>query len=81
MVYFYVLCSKNILMNLVSYQQPTVHVSVSRWNSLLESFLFHVNFIHFRGALFVHEGPAQLCMENGVSINMWGAVEVAWIAP
>jgi len=56
-------------------------VSVSRWNSWLESFRFHVNCIHFRGAVFVHVGQAQLCIENGVSIYMWSAVEVAWLAP
>jgi len=52
----------------------------SRWNSWLESFRFHVKCINFRGAVFVHVGPAQLCMENSVSIYMWSAVEVAWLA-
>jgi len=36
-----------------------------------------MNCIHFCGAVFVHVGPAQLCMENGDSIYMWNAVEVA----
>ena len=36
---------------------------MSRWNSWLESFRFHVNCIHFRGTVFIHVGPAQLCME------------------
>ena len=40
-----------------------------------------MNCIHFRGAAFVHVGPAQMCMENGVSIYMWSAMEVAWLAP
>jgi len=62
-------------MKLVGYQQPTC-LCVS-WNSWLESFRFHVNCIHFRGAVFVHLGPAQLCMENCASIYMWSAVEVA----
>jgi len=47
----------------------------------LELFRFHVNSIHFRGAVFVHVGPGQLFMENGLSIYMWSAVKVAWLAP
>ena len=31
-------------------------------------------------AAFVHVRPAQLCTENGVSIYMCSAVEVAWLA-
>jgi len=30
-------------------------------------------------AAFVHMRPAQLCTENGVSICMCSAVEVAWL--
>jgi len=55
-------------------------VSVSRWNSWLETFRFHVNYIHFSGAVFVHVGPAQLCTQNGVSVYMCSAVEVGWLA-
>jgi len=29
---------------------------------------------------FVHVRPAQLCTENGLSIYMCSAVEVAWLA-
>jgi len=29
---------------------------------------------------FVHVRPAQLCTENGISIYMYSAVEVAWLA-
>jgi len=79
MVYFYVLCSKNILMKL--FLINSLHVFVSRWNSWLESFRFHVNCIHFRGAVFVHVGLAQLFLENGVSLYMWSVVEAAWLAP
>jgi len=76
---FYVLCSKNILKKLFGYQQPTcLCVSVSRWNSWLEKIRFHVNCIHFRGAVFVHVGSAQLRTENGVSLYMCSAVEVTW---
>jgi len=31
-------------------------------------------------AAFVHVRPAQLCTENGISIYMCSAVEVAWRA-
>jgi len=39
-----------------------------------------VNCIHFHGAVLVHVGPAEVCTENGVSIYMCSAVEVAWLA-
>ena len=42
-------------------------------------FRFHVNCIHFLGAVFVHVGSAQLFTENGVSFYMCSAVEVAWL--
>ena len=78
MAYFYVFCSKNILTKLDGYQQPTVSI----WNRWLqvEPFRFHVNCIHFRGAVFVHVGPEQLCTGNGVSFYMCSAVEVALLA-
>ena len=52
------------------------------WNKWLEvePFRFHVNCIHFRGAVFVHVGSAQLCSENGVLFYMCSAVKVAWLA-
>ena len=31
-------------------------------------------------AAFVHVRPAQLCAENGISIYMCSAVDVAWLA-
>jgi len=31
-------------------------------------------------AAFVHVRPAQLCTENGISIYMCSAVDVAWLA-
>jgi len=40
----------------------------------------HANCIHFRGAVFVHVGSAQLCSGIGVSFYMCSAVEVAWLA-
>jgi len=33
-----------------------------------------------KGAAFVHVWSAQLCTENGISIYMCSAVEVAWLA-
>jgi len=46
----------------------------------LETFRFHVNCGHVRGAVFILVGLAQLCTENGVSFFMTSAVEVAWLA-
>jgi len=46
----------------------------------LKQFRFHVNCIYFDATVFVHVGPAQSCAENGVSIHMCSAVEVAWLA-
>jgi len=57
MVYFYVFCSKNILMKLVGYQQPTCLC-------VKMEFVVGTNCIHFRGAVFVHVGSAQLRTEN-----------------
>ena len=44
-----------------------------------EPFRFHVNCAHFRGAVFVHVGSAQLCTEICVVFYMYvcSAVEVA----
>jgi len=72
MAYFYVFCSKNILTELAGYQQPTC--------LCIKMEFLHVNCIHFRGAVFIHVGQAQLCTVNGVSFYMCSAVEVAWLA-
>jgi len=37
-------------------------------------------YIHFRGAVCVHVGSAQVNTENSVSFHMCSAVEVAWLA-
>jgi len=76
---FYVLFSVNILTKLVGYQQPLL-VFVSRWNSWLEPFRFHVNSIHFRADVFVRVRPAQFCTRNSISFCTCSAVEVAWSA-
>jgi len=78
MVYFYVLCSKNILRKLVGYQQPTclcVKMEFVVGTVLLSCELFSLS-----EAAFVHVRPAQVYTESGVSICMCSAVEVAWLA-
>jgi len=45
MVYFYVLCYKNILMKLVGYQKPTCLCVMMEF--VVEPFRFHVNCVHF----------------------------------
>jgi len=78
MIYFYVLCNKNILMKLVGYQQPTclcVMMEFVVGNISLSCELYSLS-----KAAFVHARPAQLCTESGVSIDMCSAVEVAWLA-
>jgi len=72
-------CSKNILMKLVGYQQPTclcVNMEFVVRTISLSCELFSLS-----KAAFVHVGPAQFCTENRVSICMCRAVEVAWLAP
>ena len=78
MVYFYVLCNKNILKKLVGYQQPT-------WLCVMMEFVvgtisLSCEFCSLSKAAFVHMRPAHLCTENGISIYMCSAVEVAWLA-
>ena len=62
MVYFYVLCSKNILMKAVGYQQSTC--LCVKMEFMVGTFHFHANCIHFRRAVFVHVGLAQLLAQN-----------------
>jgi len=53
-----VFCSKDILTKgyfEVGYEQPTC--------LCIKMELFHENRIHFRGAVFIHVGQAQLCTE------------------
>jgi len=78
MVDFYVLCNKNILMILVGYQQPTCIC-------VMTEFVIGTNspsceLCLLSKAAFVHVRPAQSCTENGISICMYSAVEVAWLA-
>jgi len=76
MAYFYVLCSKNILMKLVGYQQLTC--LCVKMEFVIKTNSLSCELFSFSKAAFVHVRPAQLCTENGVSIYMCSAVEVAW---
>jgi len=62
MVYFYVLCSKNILTKPVGYQKPTCLCVKTEF--MVGTFRFHVNCIHFRRAVFFHVGLLQLLAQN-----------------
>jgi len=62
MAYFYVFCSKNILTILVGYQQPTC--------VCIKMEFFHVNYIHFRPAVFAHVG----CGVGTIVYRKWGFV-------
>jgi len=78
MVYFYVLCNNNILMKLVGYQQPTCLCVMMEF--VVATISLSCELCSLSKAAFVHARLAQLCTENGISINMWSAVEVAWLA-
>jgi len=78
MVYFYVLCSKNILMKLVGYQQPTCLCVMTEF--LIGSISLSCKLCSLSKTAFVHVRPAQLYTENGISIYMCSAVEVASLA-
>jgi len=72
MAYLCVFCTENILTELIGYEQPTC--------LCIKMEFFNVNCIHFRGAVFIHVGQAQLCTGNDVSFYMCSTVEVAWLA-
>jgi len=78
MVYFYVLCNKNILMKLVGYQQPTCLCVMTEF--VIGTISLTCELRSLSQAAFVHVKPTQLCTENGISIYMCSAVEVAWLA-
>jgi len=80
MVYFYVLCNKNILMKLVGYQQPICLCVMTEFVIGTISLSCESELCSLSKAAFVHVTPAQSCTENGISIYMCGAVEVAWLA-
>ena len=78
MVYFYVLCNKNILKKLVGYQQTTCLCSTMEF--VVGTMSFSCELCSLSKVAFFHVGQAQLCTENCVSIFMCSAVEVAWLA-
>jgi len=78
MICFYVLCNKNILIKLVGYQQPTCLCVMMEFMVGTISLLCEL--YSLSKAAFAHVKPAQLCTENGISIYMCSAVEVAWLA-
>jgi len=66
-------------MKLVGYQQPTcLRVMMELVVGTISPSCELRSLSKF--AAFVHVSPAQLCTENGVSICMCSAVEVAWLA-
>jgi len=78
MVYFYVLCNKDILTKLVDYQQPTC--LCVKMEFVVGTILFSCELCSLSEVAFFHVGPVQLCTENCVSIFMSSAVQVAWLA-
>jgi len=78
MVYFYVLCNKNMLTKLVGNQQPTCFCV--KMEFVFGTISLSCELCSFSEAASVHVRPAQFCTESGVSIYMCSAVEVAWTA-
>ena len=78
MVYFYVLCSKNVLMKLVGYQQPTC--LCVKMEFVVGIISLSCELFSLSKTAFVHLRTAQLCAENSVSIYMCSAMQVAWSA-
>jgi len=72
MVYFYVLCNKNILIKLVGYQQPACLCVMMEF--VVGATSLSCELCSLSKAAFVHVGLAQLCTENGVSIYMCSTV-------
>jgi len=75
MVYFYVLCNKNILMKLVGYQQLTC--LCVKMEFVVGTISLSCELCSLSKAAFVHVRTAQLCTENGISVYLCSAVEVA----
>ena len=75
MVYIYVLCNKNILIKLVGYQQPTCLCVMMEF--VAGTISLPCELCSLSKAAFVHVRTAQLCTENGISVYLCSAVEVA----
>ena len=65
-------------MKLVGYQQPTCLCVMMEFVVITIS--LSCELCSLSKAAFVHMRPAQLCTENGISIYMCSAVEVAQLA-
>jgi len=65
-------------MKLVCYQQPTCLCVTMEF--VVGTISLSCELYSLSKAAFAHVRPAQLCAENGISIYMGSAVEVAWLA-
>ena len=65
-------------MKLVGYQQPTCLCVMTEF--VIGTISLSCELCSLSKATFVHVRSAQLCTENGISIFMCSAVEVAWLA-
>jgi len=65
-------------MKLVGYQQPTC--LCAKMEFVVRTISLSWELFSLSKAAFIHVRPSQLCTENGVSICMCSAVEVAWLA-
>ena len=65
-------------MKVVGYQQPTCLCVMMEF--VVGTISLSCELCSLSKAAFVHVRPAQLCAENGISIYMCSAVEVAWLA-
>jgi len=65
-------------MELVGYQQPTCLCVMMEF--VVGTISLSCELCSHSKAAFVRVSPAQLCTENGISIYMCSAVEVAWLA-
>jgi len=67
MVYFYVLCSKNILRKLVGYQQPTC--LCVKMEFVVGTISLSCELFSLFKAVFFHVRPAQVYTENSVCMT------------
>jgi len=65
-------------MKLVGYQQPSCLRVMMEF--VVGTISLSGEFCSLSKASFVHVRLVQLCTENGISIYMCSAVEVAWLA-
>jgi len=65
-------------MKLVGYQQPACLCVMKEF--VIGTFSLSCELCSLSKAAFVHVRPAQSCTENGISIYICSAVELAWLA-